>query len=84
MQEYNAIRGDKELEDDLDDKIVIVRRRDRGRPKSKTARNQRFQVRMTDKELALLNEMTARYGISRSDLVRKALVVYNHIMGRNR
>ena len=73
----------EEEEDDFDEEVVIIRKKKRGRPKSDKSRNQRFEVRMTDQELASLNDMTVRYDISRSDLVRKALMVYDHIMKRH-
>ena len=79
-EEYDE--SDEDLDDDYEE-VVIIRKKKRGRPKSEIARNNRVELRMTDQELKSLNEMTTRFDISRSDLVRKALVVYNHIMNRH-
>ena len=73
---------DESDDEDFDEEVVIIRKRKRGRPKSEIARNKMVTLRMTEKDVASLNDMTARFDISRSDLVRKALVVYDHIMSR--
>ena len=86
IDELNYI--EEELEDDFDEEfdeeVVIIRKKKRGRPKSKTARNKMVTLRMSTQEADAMMDMADRYNVSRSHLVRKALVVYDHIMSRNR
>ena len=82
IDELNYI--EEEFEDDFDEEIVIIRKKKRGRPKSNVIRNRMVTLRLSNEEMASLDDMADRCNISRAHLVRKALVVYNHILRRNR
>lgn len=48
----------------------------RGRPKKENSKNRRFEVRLSGLEEDLLNELHDETGLSKAQIIRKALLHY--------
>lgn len=55
--------------------MPILKKR-RGRPKKKGAKSHRLDVRITDDQHDILNDLTARTGKTKTDIVKEAIDLY--------
>ena len=51
----------------------------KGRPKIDNPKGRRYEIRMSDDEIKLLENLSSRSGKSKSDIVRRALELYNRM-----
>lgn len=51
-----------------------------GRPKKEICKNNRFEVRLSDEDLEVMDEICDRTGKNRSDVMRTALLVYQNLI----
>lgn len=51
-----------------------------GRPKKETCKDNRFEVRLSDEDLEVMDEICDRTGKNRSDVMRTALLVYQNLI----
>lgn len=55
-------------------------KRKRGRPVQEVTKDRGFRIRMSDDELAELDRLSKKTGISKTDLIRKSLSVFASVV----
>lgn len=61
-----------------------ILRRGRGRPTRNGGKKYRLDVRMTDDELSVLNELIMETGKTKTDIVKEALDLYSKMVQSKR